>query len=48
MNKIKDLPLLVWAKGKEVPGKDKSVWRFDDCYAFFTRHFFWKNDIPYL
>lgn len=33
MNKIKDLPLLVWAKGKEVPGKDKSVWRFDDCYA---------------
>lgn len=28
-----DLALLVWAKGKVVPGKDKSVWRFDDCGA---------------
>ena len=28
-----DMILLVWVKGKEVPGKDKSVWRFDDCDA---------------
>lgn len=28
-----DLVLLVWAKGKEVPGKDRRVWRFDDCGA---------------
>jgi len=28
-----DLALLVWAKGKVVPGKDKNVWRFDDCGA---------------
>ena len=28
-----DLALLVWEKGKVVPGKDKSVWRFDDCHA---------------
>jgi len=30
---VNDLTLLVWAKGKEVPGKDKSIWRFDDCDA---------------
>lgn len=23
----------VWAKGKEVPGRNKSVWRLDDCGA---------------
>lgn len=23
----------VWAKGKEVSGRDKCVWRFDDCGA---------------
>ncbi len=28
-----DLALLVWAKGKVVPGKDKSVWRFDNYDA---------------
>ena len=33
MYAIKDLALLVWAKGKDVPGRDRSVWRFDDCYA---------------
>jgi len=30
---IKDQALLVWAKGKDVPGRDKSAWRFDDCGA---------------
>jgi 5-methylcytosine-specific restriction endonuclease McrA len=24
---------LVWAKGKEVPGRDKSIWRLDACGA---------------
>lgn len=33
MDAIKDLALLVWAKGKNVPGRDRSVWRFDDCGA---------------
>lgn len=33
MDAIKDLAFLVWAKGKDVPGRDRSVWRFDDCDA---------------
>lgn len=28
-----DLALLVWEKGKDAPGRDRSVWRFDDCGA---------------
>ena len=28
-----DLALLVWAKGKDVPGRDRRVWRFDYCNA---------------
>ena len=28
-----DLALLVWAKGKDVPGRDRRVWRFDYCKA---------------
>lgn len=33
MKKVNDSVPQVWAKGKEVPGKDKSVWRYDDCGA---------------
>ena len=33
MDSIKDLALLVWEQGKDVPGRDRNVWRFDDCYA---------------
>lgn len=33
MIKGKDFVQLVWAKGKVVLGKDKNVWRFDDCGA---------------
>ena len=33
MKSVNNLALRVWAKGKVVPGKDKSVWRFDDCNA---------------
>ena len=33
MASINDLAYLVWAKGKDVPGRDRSVWRFDDCGA---------------
>ena len=33
MDAIKDLALLVWAKGKDVPGRDRNVWCFDDCGA---------------
>ncbi len=51
MNKIKDLPLLVWEKGKDVPGRDRSVWRFDICGALIrkfdygkTTEFGWEID----
>jgi len=33
MKSVNDLAFLVWAKGKDVPGRDRSVWRFDDCGA---------------
>ena len=28
-----NLVLLVWEKGKDVPGRDRRVWRFEDCGA---------------
>ena len=33
MNKTNVFVQLVWAKGKVVLGRDKSVWRLDDCGA---------------
>ena len=33
MKSVNDLAFLVWEKGKDVPGRDRSVWRFDDCGA---------------
>lgn len=33
MDAINYLAYLVWEKGKDVPGMDRSVWRFDDCNA---------------
>ena len=33
MKSVNDLALLVWAKGKDVPGRDRRVWRFDYCNA---------------
>lgn len=37
MKSVNDLAFLVWAKGKDVPGRDRSVWRFDDCGALIRR-----------
>ncbi len=33
MKAVDDLVHLVWAKGKDVPSRDRSVWCFDDCDA---------------
>ena len=33
MKAIDDLVHLVWARGKDVEGRDRRVWRYDDCYA---------------
>ncbi len=33
MKSVDVLVCHVWTKGKDVPGRDRSVWRFDDCGA---------------
>lgn len=33
MKYVNDLACLVWEKGKDVPCRDRRVWRFDDCGA---------------
>lgn len=33
MNAVRDLAYLVWTKGKDVNGRDRNVWRLDDCGA---------------
>lgn len=33
MKAVDNLVHLVWAKGKDVPYRDRDVWRFDDCDA---------------
>jgi len=51
MNFVNDLAYLVWEKGKDVPGRDRSVWRFDDYGALIrksdygkTTEFGWEID----
>lgn len=51
MKSVNDLAYLVWEKGKDVPGRDRSVWRFDDCGALIrkcdygkTTEFGWEID----
>ena len=51
MKSVNDLAYLVWEKGKDVPGRDRSVWRFDDCGALIrkcdygkTTEFGWEVD----
>lgn len=51
MKSVNDLAFLVWEKGKDVPGRNRSVWRFDDCGALIrkcdygqTTEFGWEID----
>ena len=51
MKSVNDLAFLVWEKGKDVPDRDRSVWRFDDCGALIrkcdygqTTEFGWEID----
>lgn len=51
MKSVNDLAYLVWEKGKDVPGRDRSVWRFDICGALIrkcdygkTTEFGWEVD----
>ena len=43
MKSVNDLAYLVWEKGKDVPGRDRSVWRFDDCGALIRLYDYGKQ-----
>ena len=43
MKSVNDLAYLVWEKGKDVPGRDRSVWRFDICGALIRKFDYGKT-----
>lgn len=43
MKSVNDLAYLVWEKGKDVPGRDRNVWRFDDCGALIRLYDYGKQ-----
>lgn len=43
MKSVNDLVYLVWEKGKDVPGRDRNVWRFDDCGALIRLYDYGKQ-----